>query len=274
MRHAGSPGKEKDVLTLPGEVDGVECKLILDSGANISVVPLEQVRAERVGMAIVQFGQTRRELPTAEVEIRVGGTTREETVALIAGEEINNEWLLALRLTRNENLQLVAREARIEVMCRRVETREMERMRKLRERQDKNRRLHLERAQPKHLAEVNLGEVEWIQEENQEEEFEEIALSEWKVGDDKERLVKETLEDKSLKEWRELSDKEMRGYRWENDLLLKRWVESGTEKTKEVIVLPKSRQDEVIRMAHNTCSLIVRACYNQIKTATSTRYQL
>ena len=98
-----------------------------------------------------------------------------------------------------------------------------------------------------------MGEVEWMQEENQEEEFEEIALPEWKVGDDKERLVKETLEDKSLKEWREFADKEMRGYRWENDLLLKHWVESGTEKTKEVIVLPKSRRDEVIRMAHNTC---------------------
>ena len=116
---AGSPGKEKDVLTLPGEVDGVECKLILDSGADISVFPLEQV--------IVQFGQTRRELPTAEVEIRVGGITRKETVALIAGEEINNKCLLALRLTRDEDLHLVdqAWEARIEVMCRRVETTEM-----------------------------------------------------------------------------------------------------------------------------------------------------
>ena len=45
----------------------MECKLILDSGADISVFSLKQ---ERVGMAIVQFGQTRRELPIAEVEIR------------------------------------------------------------------------------------------------------------------------------------------------------------------------------------------------------------
>ena len=28
-------------------------------------------------------------------------------MALIAGKEINNEWLLALRLTRDEDLQLV-----------------------------------------------------------------------------------------------------------------------------------------------------------------------
>ena len=56
-------------------------------------------------------------------------------------------------------------------MCRRVETREMERKRKLRERQDRNRRLNLGRAHPKHLAEANLGEVEYMQEENQEEEL-------------------------------------------------------------------------------------------------------
>ena len=62
MHHTGSLGKEKDILTLPGEVDGVECELILDSGVNISVFRLEQVRAERVDTRIAQFCPTRREL--------------------------------------------------------------------------------------------------------------------------------------------------------------------------------------------------------------------
>ena len=76
----------------------------------------------------------------------------------------------------------------------------------------------------------------------------EVVLPEWKAVNDREILVKETGEDESLKEWRDLADKGLRGYRWNDGLLLKSVGNDG-DAAREVVVLPKARSKDIIRIA-------------------------
>jgi len=56
-----------------------------------------------------------------------------------------------------------------------------------------------------------------------------------------------------LKHWRELADRKLRGYKWNDGILLKEFAEDEVFDAREVIVLPKTRKEVVMKVAHTSC---------------------
>ena len=111
---------------LEGVVNGHAAHVLLDSGADISVVPEDMVSNEQLGkgtVAVRPFGATNSMvLPLAEVEFAIGDLKWSEEVAVAPMlEGVNNEVLCSLKLQSERGLKLV-------LMANGVEQREVARV--------------------------------------------------------------------------------------------------------------------------------------------------
>ena len=111
---------------LEGVVNGHEAHVLLDSGADISVVPEDMVSNEQLSkgtVAVRPFGATTpMVLPLAEVEFVIGDLKWSEEVAVAPMlEGVNNEVLCSLKLQSERGLKLV-------LMANGVEQREVARV--------------------------------------------------------------------------------------------------------------------------------------------------
>ncbi len=70
------------------------------------------------------------------------------------------------------------------------------------------------------------------------------------VGKDREEFREAVKADDSLKEWKELGDRRERGFRWHDGVLV-RGLHVGWEEFREVIVLPKSYRERVMKIGHD-----------------------
>ena len=86
---------------------------------------------------------------------------------------------------------------------------------------------------------------------------EKVKLPYWKEGDDKKKLVDEVLHDKGLRTWRKLADRNVREYSWRVGLLIKKCINKVTKLEREVIVLPKSRREVVLKLADDSSGHLI-----------------
>ena len=118
--------KQPKSLLLDGIVNGHEAQVLLDSGADISVVPADMVADSQLcqeQVAVKPFGaSTAMLLPMADIEFTLGEICWEERVAVApAVERVNREVLCSLDLKSERGLQLV-------LMANGVEQKEVARM--------------------------------------------------------------------------------------------------------------------------------------------------
>ena len=118
--------KQPKSLLLDGIVNGHEAQVLLDSGADISVVPADMVADSQLcqeQVAVKPFGaSTAMLLPMADIEFTLGEICWEERVAVAPTVEgVNREVLCSLDLKSERGLQLV-------LMANGVEQKEVARM--------------------------------------------------------------------------------------------------------------------------------------------------
>ena len=104
--------RQNKSLLLDGIVNGHEAQVLLDSGADVSVVPADMVADNQLceeQVAVKPFGaSTAMLLPMADIEFSLGGMCWKERVAVAPTVEgVNREVLCSLNLKSERGLQLV-----------------------------------------------------------------------------------------------------------------------------------------------------------------------
>ena len=257
-----------------GSINGWDTMVLLDSGADITLVPEALVKPCQLtggSVAVRGYGATHSWLlPTAEVLFRVDGKEWIETVGVVPKREGMKEeviYSLDLRSHRGFALaQLLHRDSHKEVL--RVTTR-AEAQKEQQEAEAELDELAACRPTVTPLpggcdesnepgVEVNTADIaeadlevmeEWAEEEATVIPDDEIPCVQ-KGGSDKQALIEATKEDPSLKCWREFADKEDQGFLWENGLLYQEVMPQVLERGR-VLVLPKSFRSRVLVLAHD-----------------------
>ena len=258
-----------------GTVNGWDTLVLLDSGADITLVPEALVNPSQLTggtVAVRGYGATHSwSLPTAEVVFRVDGAEWIEVVGVVPRKKgVKEEVIYSLDLRSQRGFalaQLLHKETPKEVM--RVTTRAGEK----REQQEAEaERMELAACSPEVTplpggCDVrNEPGVEAVPEEAEEEEAnsqevvepreEASVMPEWDIpvvgkgGGDREALMTETKGDPSLELWRRLADKGEEGFVWDKGLLHQEVMTQVLEKAL-VLVLPKSFRRKVLVIAHD-----------------------
>ena len=271
-----------------GSVNGLDTLILLDSGADITLVPESLVSPSQLTggtVAVKAFGASHSLLlSTAEVPFRIGDAEWIEGVGVVPrkkGVEEEVIYSLDLRSQRGFALvQLINKESPREVM--RVTTRAEDK----REQQEAEAELaELAACSPevKPLpggcevsnepgVEVELDETEVVEEEVEREEAEEIEMESSDLTEvgleaaskepeldipvvkkgrgDRDALVAETKSDPSLEHWRKLAEKGEEGFVWEKGLLHQEVMTQVLERGL-ILVLPKSFRHRVLVVAHD-----------------------
>ena len=276
---------ETEGLQVKGTINGWDSLVLLDSGADISLVPEELVSTSQLTgrtVAVRGLGATHSWwLPTAEVPFKIDGSEWIEVVGVVpkkvgVREEVIYSW--DVRTERGLALaQLVRKEIPKEVM--RVTTRAESR----REQQEAEAELtELAACSPEVTPLPGGCDVldepgveagpDKAGEEEEDEEAEEVDVNSQGGaepdqeaaslepqldipivrlgGGDREALIVETREDPSLELWRKLADKGEGGFVWEKGLLHQEVLTQVLEKGL-VLVLPKSFRYKVLVVAHD-----------------------
>ena len=271
-----------------GSVNGWDTLVLLDSGADITLVPEALVSPSQLTggtVAVKGYGATHSWLlPTAEVRFRIEGSEWIEVVGVVPRRKgVKEEVIYSLDLRSQRGFalaQLLHEETPREVM--RVTTRAEDK----REQQEAEaERAELAACSPEVTllpggcdvrnepgVEVEPDEAEVVGREGEDEEAEEVEVNsqdlvesgqkeasfvpEWDIpvvrkgGGDKEALMAETKRDPSLELWRKLADKGEEGFVWEKGLLYQEVMTQVLEKGL-VLVLPKSFRHKVLVIAHD-----------------------
>ena len=257
-----------------GTINGWDTLVLLDSGADITLVPEALVKPCQLtggSVAVRGYGATHSWLlPTAEVLFMVDGDEWIETVGVVPKREGMKEeviYSLDLRSHRGFALaQLLHRDSPKEVL--RVTTRAEAK----KEQQETEAELaELAACRPAvtplpggcdvsdepgvevdttEVALADLEEMEELAEEEASMVFEDEIPCVKKGGSDKEALIAATKEDPSLESWRRLADKGENGFLWEKGLLYQEVMPQVLEKGL-VLVLPKSFRLRVLVLAHD-----------------------
>ena len=259
-----------------GLVNGTKTQILLDSGAEITLVPevmvsSNQLTGERVAVRTFWASQ-RLMLPIACVSFEVGEEEWTEVVGVIPrqkGVEEEVIYSLDLRSDRGKSLvQQIGGEDPVEVM--RVTTRAEGKKQQQEAEEDQ---LELAACSPavsplpsgSEVCDGPEAEVKTVEEEEEEEgevvtavegpndttgEFElEIPVLKKGKGD-REALVEETSSDPSLRTWREMAERGEGGFIWEKGLLHQEIMTQVLEKGL-VLVLPKAFRRRVMEVAHD-----------------------
>ena len=257
-----------------GTINGRETLVLLDSGADFTLVPEALVEPRQLTggtVALRGYGATHSWVfPTAEVLFRIDGDEWSETVGVVPKSEGFKEeviYSLDLKSPRGFALaQLLHKSGLKEVL--RVTTREEAK----REQQEAETEL-AELAdcrpavtplpggcdvsyepgvevEPTEVAGVDLEEVEKLAGEEASMEPEDEIPCVKKGGSDKEALIAATKADPSLEPWRKLADKGEHGFLWEKGLLYQEVMPQVLEKGL-VLVLPASFRQRVLVLAHD-----------------------
>ena len=274
---------------LEGTVNGFDTLILLDSGADITLVPEALVDPSQLTggtVAVKAFGaRSSLWLPTADVPFKVGDAEWIEGVGVVPRQEgVEEEVIYSLDLRSQRGValvQLMNSESPKEV--KRVTTRAEAK----REKQEAEEELaELAACSPKVKplpggrdvsdvpgVEVELGEVESVEDEDVEvveleeqekdasdlmEEASKLASEESdlripvvkKGSGDRDALVAETRSDPTLDQWRQLADRGEGGFVWERGLLHQEVMTQVLEKGL-VLVLPQSFRKRVMVVAHD-----------------------
>ncbi len=272
------------------EVGGNQVKVLLDSGADISVIPSKYVaEADYTGemVELTDFeGLVDRKRRTAVVRLSVGNKMFKERVAI--SDHLGSKGLLQLDLNNKERMEVVMAEFYSQnsqdKVCA-VKTRQMSREEAI---QNEEERVQLEEemivlSNGSDGGEHNyngseIGKVDEINnivsersvvnsngtnvdkvievDENCNKEgdnkitVEEVELECIQEGGDKEKFVKEVEEDGTLKVCKSLAARKERGYLWENGILLHRIIDPVHGEVNRIVV-PKARRELLCRLAHD-----------------------
>ena len=259
-----------------GAVNGTRTKILLDSGAEVTLVPEGLVKSNQLTgekVAVRTFWASQRlMLPIAYVSFEVGEEEWTEVVGVIPRQEgVKEEIIYSLDLKSDRGrwlIQQIKGGDPVEVM--RVTTRAEENKQQQESEEDQ---LELAACSPvvsplPSGSEVNDGpeaEVKTVEEEEEEEGKAVIAVEgpNDTIGEfgleipvltegkgDREALVEETKSDPSLRKWREMAEKGEGGFTWEKELLYQEVMTQVLEKGL-VLVLPKAFRHRVLEIAHD-----------------------
>ena len=287
--------KQPKGLKLEGIVNGHEAQVLLDSGADISVVPADLVEDSQLvqeQVAVKPFGASPAMLlPMADIKFTLGEICWTERVAVTPiVEGVSGEVLLSLDLKSERGLQLVLLANGVaQVDVARVTTRAQAKANSQEEKVEEEciaectpsvkplvpsgREVGNEpgtREGQVVLHENLVDEVMEVEEnldvlldpsEDEEEEVEynlteyeecedSIAIPPVAAGNsDRAALVAETLADPTLEGWRKGAEKGGDGLEWKNELLYRTVADHDLESVC-LLVLPKSRRQKVLELAH------------------------
>ena len=260
---------------IEGSVNGCDTLVLLDSGADITLVPETLVNPGQLTggtVAVRGYGSTQSWLlPTAEVPFRVGDAEWIEVVGVVPSrDEIKEEVIYSLDLRSQRGFELAQ-------LLHQGGTKNV---RRVTTRAGKQRQQQEAEAEREELAVCNpevtplpggcevsnepgvgvdLGEEEEEEVERQKGRSPQERASvnpEWDIpvvgkgGGDREDLIAETMKDPSLEKWRKLADKGEEGFVWDKGLLHQENMTQVLEKAL-VLVLPKTFRRKVLVMAHD-----------------------
>ena len=259
-----------------GSVNGIDTQILLDSGADITLVPEAMVCPSQMTggtVAVRAFWASQRlMLPIAWVSFEVGGEEWTEVVGVVPKKRGVVEeviYSLDLRSARGRALvQQMGEEGPVEVM--RVTTRaEGKRQQQEAEaelvelaacnpevtplsggrRGSNDPEAEVEPMEDEEVEEEEVGPVVGCLEDIGEEPELDIPVL-GKGKGDREALVSETRSDPSLKNWRGMAEKGEGGFVWEKGLLHQETMTQVLERGL-VLVLPKSFRHRVLEVAHD-----------------------
>ena len=286
--------KQPKSLLLDGIVNGHEAQVLLDSGADISVVPADMVADSQLcqeQVAVKPFGaSTAMLLPMADIEFTLGDVCWKERVAVSPTVEgVNREVLCSLDLKSERGLQLVLMANGVEqVDVARVTTRAQA---KANSQEEKEEEVSIAECQPnvkplvpsgrevcdepgtregQVVVQESLGSEVKEAEKNlvvvldssEDEEEVEYRLTEYDEDEDsivippvtagstdRAALVAESLSDPTLEGWRKGAEKGGDGLEWKDGLLYRTVADHDLDSVC-LLVLPKSRRQKVLELAH------------------------
>ncbi len=250
--------------------------LLLDTGAQMSVIPEEMVPASAKTGRKVQLKGYNGKIDEAEVacvSLCVGKRVWKGEVALVKGSDLDGKGILAINLKDNMAWEIMSEYREDVKAVNAVETRQQRIVNEREEREDNE---CVEREQAGSTVvnlhegsrgeecvaseeveidsedELNLADVEGEEDIPSEvgDEVDELKLTCVKEGGDRDVLIKEVNEDVTLKSLRELADRGERGYYWEDGVLVQRCPDF-TYGTVVNIVVPKSRRSKIMQLAHD-----------------------
>ena len=288
--------KQYKGLWLDGIVNGHEAQVLLDSGADVSVVPADMVDDSQLcqeQVAVTAFGaSTPMLLPMADIEFSLGEVSWKERVAVSPTVEgVNREVLLSLDLKSERGLHLVLIANGVEqVEVARVTTRAQA---KANSQEEKEEKVSIAECQPsvkplvpsgrevgdvpgtregQVVVQESLGsEVKEVEENlvvvldsSEDEEEIEYRLTEYDEGEesieippvkagskDRAALVAESLSDSTLVGWRKGAEEGSDGLEWKDGLLYRTVADHDLDSVC-LLVLPKSRRQKVLELAHES----------------------
>lgn len=286
------PEEESSQGWVEGTVDNVPCKVVIDTGASISMVPEELVTPERrTGKSLMvgdaNGGLVARELATADIQ--VAGHTRSDRVVIMPSDAPDKMVLLSVDWRKDADMQLMkdcsaalSVEKALAVSTRARTTQDLERAREelldLEDQQPITTPMDFEEqpceidatsgSESSELDSVDGDEMDVTEALDQTLESEE-ASPEMQVtkdvpsdlaldlplledGSDRKEICEELLLDDSLKMWKELADTGLRGFSWEDGLLFRSRLGIDQEIVRTMIV-PKDRRVKVMTLAHERC---------------------
>ena len=271
---------------LEGSVNGFDTLILLDSGADITLVPQALVDPSQLTggtVAVKAFGARHPLLlSTADVPFKIGDAEWIEGVGVVPRKEgVEEEVIYSLDLRSQRGValvQLMNRESPKEIM--RVTTR-AEAKKEQQEAEEELAELAACSPEVKPLpggrevsdepgVEVELDEAAVMEEEVEDAEEIEMESSDLtevvlesaseeteldipvvkKGSGDRDALVAETMSDPSLEHWRKLADKGEEGFVWEKGLLHQEVMTQVLEKGL-VLALPQSFRQRVLVVAHD-----------------------
>ena len=267
-------------VQLEGIVNGHETMVLLDSGADITLVPESLVDPEQETggtVAVKPYGaQKPMLLPVANIPFKIGDLEWEEKVAVSPRiEGVEEEVLLGLNLQSERGLKLVlmvngvgqAEVLRVTTRAQSETDRQEEKEEVVGIARDKPSVKALvpngqdvcdepgEEVEPEEVLEVKKKaavvqeEVFKLRKEKREEPELMVPLVKSGVGD-RAALVSATATDPSLDKWRELAGKGEKGFLWENGLLYQA-VTTHVLEVAHLMVLPKEFRNKVMSVAHD-----------------------
>ena len=286
-KHGAKEGKVKPVMrvgsdragrhqVVRGVVNGTDTPILLDSGADITLVPEAMVSPSQMTggrVAVRAFWASRRlMLPIAWVPFEVGKEEWTEVVGVVPKKKgVVEEVIYSLDLWSQRGkalMQQMEEDGPVEV--RRVTTRAEG---KRQQQEEEEELVELAACSPevtplsggREVRDDPEAEGKPVEEEETEEAAVEVSVR--RSGDrtkepeldipalgkgkgDREALVRETENDPSLKTWRRMAEKGEGGFVWERGLLHQEVMTQVLEKGL-VLVLPKSFRRRILETAHD-----------------------
>ncbi len=250
--------------------------LLLDTGAQLSVVPEEMVPpAARTGNKVHLKGYNGRvdEAELAKISLCVGKRIWKGEAALVKGSDLDGKGILAVDLRDREAWEIMCEFRGKSFEVNSVETRHQRKERECEEESDRV-CMELENAGSKSLdlLEKESCQVVTASEEDESNLADEQALAEVEEeggksmgaegeadaldfscvvkGSDRSEFIQQVKGDPTLQPLRDLADKGERGYYWDDGLLMQRCINTAYGTT-ETIVVPKDRRISLIHLAHD-----------------------